>query len=86
METEEKKINVTAIRHKVNDRYIIRIECKEMGVLLRLGMAIPHARGVGTNLVVRGDISQIELQTYINEELDPSTIDLEYKDQTEKTE
>lgn len=81
---ETKKIQVIATLLKVNGNEVTMIECEKMGVLLRLGMAIPLSKGVRNHILVKKPMTKEEIQGYINEELDPLAIELIFKGQPER--
>ena len=81
---ETKKIQVIATLLKVNGNEVTMIECEKMGVLIRLGMAIPLSKGVRDHILVKKPMTKEEIQGYINEELDPLAIELTFKGQPER--
>lgn len=87
---ETKKIQVIATLLKVNGNEVTMIECEnggceKMGVLLRLGMAIPLSKGVRNHILVKKPMTKEEIQGYINEELDPLAIELIFNGQPERS-
>ena len=81
---ETKKIQVIATLLKVNGNEVTMIECEKMGVLIRLGMAIPLSKGMRGHILVKKPMTKEEIQGYINEELDPLAIELTFKGQPER--
>lgn len=70
------KSKVTMKVTEVNGNKVTTISCSVLGILYRLGQAIPQAKGRGLSLVIPKELTKEELQRYINEELNPLAIEL----------